>query len=399
MLMVPIERLVPGMMIAAPILHPLRPATHLVQCGVKLTSELITRAAELKVRQAWIKHPLLEDLDGMLLSKLPERRRHIYETVKGGFDELQHRAITTEDYHRYAAVIGALITELLGRDSKVGEIAERLFNESDELSGHCANVAYLTVTVGLHLENQIVRERSRTVEPHVAQDLTSLGVGAMLHDIGKLQGPPEVRRQHETMVKRHADYPLHVLTGWQMLRHRVSPVATAVVLHHHQRWDGSGWPDMRELTHGRHVGGLAGRKTHIFPRIVAAANLFDNLTTRPNGVFRPAIFALHAMQHEPYLSRLDPIVLDAFLRYIPPFPTGSEVVLNDGRLAAVIGMNAAQPCRPTVRILEDEDYVEEIPLAQRPELAIQRAVGVVVSQWLYDLPPRYVSLTAAAQGR
>lgn len=395
MLMVPIERLTPGMITAAPILHPARPSTHLVQADIRLTGHLVARARQLRVRQVWIKHPLLQDLDGMLLTKVPEHRRRIYEDVKRGFDELQHRAITIEDYRRYCSVIADLINELLGRESPAGELAERLFGEANELAAHCANVAYLSTTVALHLENQIIRERQRTATPHAAQDLTGLGVGAMLHDIGKLQGPPEVREQHETMAKRHPDYPQHVLAGFQMLRHRVNPVATTVALNHHQRFDGTGWPDMASLTHNRQEGGLSGRRIHIFARVVAAANLFDNLTTRVNDVCRPAIFALHAMQQEPYVSRLDPMVLDAVLRYLPPFPTGAEVVLNDGRLAAVTEINPMHPCRPKVRILENETTIEDIDLSRRTELAIHWAMGSNISQWLYELPSRQAVLSAS----
>ncbi len=392
MLMVPVERLMPGMIIAAPILHPARPSTHLVQMGIRLTTQLIARARQLRVRQVWVKHPLLDDLDHMLITKIPEHRRKIYETVKQGFDELQHRAITTEDYRRYCSVIADLINDLLGRDSPAGELAERLFGESNDLSGHCANVAYLATTIGLHLETQVIRERQRTASARAAGDLTALGVGAMLHDIGKLQLAPEILQQHEIMAKRHPDYAQHVTTGWQMLRHRVNPVATTVALHHHQRWDGAGWPDMNELTHGRREGGLEGKHIHIFARIVAAANLFDNLTTRISGVCKPAIFALHAMQQEPYVTRLDPMVLEAVLRCLPPFPTGVEVVLNDGRLAAVTEINTQQPCRPRVRILENENAIEDIDLARRSDLAIHWALGANVSQWLYALPTRQMNL-------
>jgi HD-GYP domain-containing protein (c-di-GMP phosphodiesterase class II) len=392
MLMVPIERLTPGMITAAPILHPARPSTHLVQDGMRLTRHLIARARQLRVRQAWIKHPLLEDLDSMLLTKVPEQRRRIYESVKQGFDELQHRAITIEDYRRYCSVIVDLINELLGRDSRAGELAERLFGEANDLAGHCSNVAYLATTIALHLENQIIRERQRTAAPHAAQDLTGLGVGAMLHDIGKLQGPAELIQQHETMATRHADYARHVEAGYQMLRRKVNPVAATVAQHHHQRYDGTGWPDMSGLTHGRREGGLSGRRIHIFARVVAAANLFDNLTTRVSGVCLPTIFALHEIQQEPYASRLDPMVLEAVLRCLPPFPTGAEVVLSDGRLAAVTEINPLQPCRPKVRILENEDTLEDVELSRRPDLAIHWALGQNISQWLYELPSRQAAL-------
>ena len=385
MLMVTTSRLVPGMVTAAPIVHPRRGATHLVQPNVRLDARLIRRIREITVHYVWVKHPLMNDLDGILLSKIPENRRAIYDAVKLGFDEIQNRAVTIDDYQRYCNVIGGLITELLARDSRAGDMAERLFTEGDELAGHCANVAYLAVNVGMHLEHYIIKERQRTAVPAAARDLTSLGVGAILHDLGKLQGPREARSQHEVTSDRHPAYPGHVAAGFQMLRDRINPVAATIALHHHQRWDGSGWPDMDELTAGRRAGPLAGRQIHVFARIVAAANLFDNLTTRPDGSSRPAIFALYAMQTEKFACRLDPVILKAFLRFLPPFPTGVEVILSNRRPAAVIEIDRDQPCRPKVRPLDEKSEIADIDLRLRPDLSIAESQGVKVGRWLYDL--------------
>ncbi|NQU75865.1 MAG: HD domain-containing protein, partial [Planctomycetes bacterium] len=394
MLLVSISRLVPGMVTAGPVLHPKHSPTHLVERDVALTETLIHRMIEMKVFRVWVKHPLLASLDAVVLSKVPQQRLAIYETVKLGFDELQSRAITTEDYRRYCGVISALVTELLGKGRPSGELAERLFDGGEPLSGHCANVAYLAITVGMHLEDYIVQERRKKAFA-TAGDLTSLGVGAILHDLGKLQSVKELRDQHEMTSDRHVDYPAHTTVGFQMLRHRINPVAAAVALHHHQRWDGTGWPDMTELTHGRYVGGQSGRQTHIFARIVAAANLFDNLTARSDGKGCPAIGGLHAMQSQRFAKRFDPVILDAFLRYLPPFPTGMEVILNDGHVAAVTEINPDQPCRPKVRVLDVDCDSWDIDLTLTPGLFIQQSDGLDVTRWLYKLPPRHKALDAA----
>ncbi len=394
MLLVSINRLSPGTITAAPVPHPRRPATHLVEADVKLTQGTIRRLKQLGVAHAWTKHPLVEDLDRLILSEIPERRRAIYDTLKNGFNELQDRAITTDDYRHYSSVIASLISELLGRDARAGDLAERLFQEEDELSGHCANVAYLAINVGMHLERYVARLRRRA-GPSTARDLTSLGVGAMLHDIGKLQCHRDVRKQHTLSNKKHADYSKHVIAGFEMLRHKINPVATTVALHHHQRWDGAGWPNMAELTHGRFSGGMKGQRIHVFARIVAAANTFDHLTTRPDSTKRPAVFALHTMQSEKLAPAFDPIVLDAFLRFLPPFPTGVEVVLSDDRLAAVTEINTSHPCRPKVRPLDDNTDGSEIDLSTQADLAIQESQGFDVSRWLYELPPRSEAQAAA----
>lgn len=386
MLLVSVKRLKPGMVTALPVLHPMRSATRLVQADYALDPEVIGRLAELGVPHLWVKHPLLQDLDKVILSKVPEHRRKIYDTIKQGFDELQYRVITTNDYQHYRNVIGDLVTELIGRNARAGDLAERLFNDGDELSSHCANVAYLAVNIGMHLESYIARQRGR-VSSAEARDLTSLGVGAMLHDIGKLQCTAEARQQHEVTSNLDDDYASHVLEGFEMLRHHINPVASAVALHHHQRWDGAGWPDMTKLTHGRHAGGLDGLKIHIFARIVAVANTFDNLMTGPGGQ-RPAIFALHAIQAERFAGAMDPIALNALLRYVPPFPVGAEVILSDGQPAAVVGINPDQPCRPTVRPLVESAQTRDIDLVEEPKLFIRESQGLDVTRWLYELPSK-----------
>ncbi|NLF31813.1 MAG: HD domain-containing protein [Planctomycetes bacterium] len=394
MLLVSVNRLTPGMVTAVPIAHPHRYQTRLVQANIRLDQRAIGRLKELKVPHAWVCHPLMEDLDGQILSRVPENRRTIYETIKGGFNELQHRAITVDDYRRYCGVIGTLISELLGREAKIADLAERLFTEGDELSGHCANVAYLAVTIGMHLEDYIMGERP-SAAPHIARDLTSLGVGAMLHDIGKLADGGRLRDQHQFADDLDEDYGDHVLSGYRLLRERVNPVAAAIALHHHQRWDGAGWPDMTALTRGRHRGPFSGRRIHIFARIVAAANAFDNLTSPPGGPRRPGIYALHTLQSEAMATRFDPIVLDALLRYLPPFPTGAQVFLSNGREAAVTAMNPAQPCRPTVRYIDDYADGTDIDLMTHPELDIAESQGLAVGKWLFHLPPRRTALEAA----
>ncbi len=386
MLLVSTKRLTGGMCTAAPVRHPRRAATRLVEHGVALTDETIARLRQVGVPLVWVKHPLVQDLEAAIRTKVPEKRRAIYETLKAGFDSLQDRVITTQDYRQYCNTISELITELVGQGKAAGDLAERLFNDGEEMASHCANVSYLAITVGMHLEAYIGRERRNHARPSNLFDLTSLGVGAMLHDIGKLKCAEAARGQHAFADEHADDYDEHALNGFNMLRQRINPLAAAIALHHHQRWDGTGWPDMTRLTYGRYTGGLSGRKIHIFSRIVAAANMFDALTVRPDGSSRPSICALRAMQCPKLAGAFDPIVLNAFLRHLPPFPVGVEVILNDGRAAAVMALNPDQPCRPTVRPLESNPDGVDLDLMSLPDMHIQESQGFDVTRWLYALP-------------
>jgi HD-GYP domain-containing protein (c-di-GMP phosphodiesterase class II) len=120
--------------------------------------------------------------------------------------------------------------------------------------------------------------------------MSTLGLAGLLHDLGKTRLPHALRDTHEA----HAEGPLskeyteHVVEGRKLLEHAHAPARVIhTILNHHQRFDGSGWPDMTPLTAGRHKGPLAGQRIHIYARIVAAANVLDNLMRDAEGARRP----------------------------------------------------------------------------------------------------------------
>ncbi|HCT44936.1 MAG TPA: hypothetical protein DF699_06965, partial [Phycisphaerales bacterium] len=150
----------------------------------------------------------------------------------------------------------------------IGEIADT----GSPAIRHGANVGYLAMLMGLRLDFYLLRERSR-LTPRLAKDVTSLGVAAMLHDIG-------MTRLKASVLKRWADehdhtdpaWREHVDLGYEMVRGHVEPSAAAAVLHHHQRYDGSGFPVRKR--NGK-VAGLDGSSIHIFARILIVADLYD----------------------------------------------------------------------------------------------------------------------------
>ncbi|QKK07126.1 MAG: hypothetical protein HND58_02425 [Planctomycetota bacterium] len=140
-----------------------------------------------------------------------------------------------------------------------------------------------------------------------------------------------------------------------MLRGGVGPSAAAAVLHHHQRFDGSGFPH-RETFHGDPQP-VNGTDIHIFARIVAVADVFDRLrhpaptapgAEEPDPV--PVVRVLRQMLRTEMAGWFDPIILHALVHAVPAFPPGSVVTLNDGRRAVVVSWDPLNPCRPTVAL-------------------------------------------------
>ena len=79
-------------------------------------------------------------------------------------------------------------------------MTEQLIGGPGRLFTHSANVAYLSVLIGIDLETYIVQQRSR-LDQHHARDITALGMGAMMHDIGK--SILEERAGHRSPRDRH----------------------------------------------------------------------------------------------------------------------------------------------------------------------------------------------------
>lgn len=380
---------------AAPLSHPRRPEMELLAAGVPLDKQMLHKLARLGITRVWVEHDATSDLDHLINARPSEALNKAFNTLKEDFAAMSARTVSAGSLQTYRQVIMELVCELIA-NRDVACLTEQLIGGTGELFTHAANVAYLSVLVGIDLETYIVHQRQRLGSEH-ARDITALGMGAMLHDIGKVGLEPDAGRVHEmdtlddgTTDEQREAYRGHVLAGYTLLRGTRAPAsAMQVVLTHHQRWDGSGFPDMSGPTRNRINGVQAGRDIHIFSRIVAAANLLENLL-RDVGKQSPPVMAMHAFNHKRFDGWLDPIVRDSVLRRVPPFPVGGEVKLSDGRSAVVIAPSLEQPCRPTVRLLDENERLPDgrfphLNLREHPERHIAAFSGRPVEPYLFTL--------------
>lgn len=140
-----------------------------------------------------------------------------------------------------------------------------------------------------------------------ARSIQALRVGGPLHDIGKLALEPELLRKADPLtsdeleeIRTHPERGVELLNGDTSLH-----PARECVLHHHERWDGSGYPD-----------GLAGHEIPIEARILAVADAYDAMTND-----RPYRAALSDDEARAELERcagsqFDPSLAHAFLQLI-----------------------------------------------------------------------------------
>jgi len=169
----------------------------------------------------------------------------------------------------------------------------------------------------------------------------------------------------------------HTIYGYEMVRRSIPPSAAEIALHHHQRWDGTGYPGRIHRRTREETAPLAGRKIPVLSRITIVADVYDAATSRRSYAdAKLPVQVLHEMRHR-CQGFFDPVVEAAFYRTVPPFPIGQLVTLSNGVEAAVIDFRPECPARPRVRCLRtpqgepfDHPEREEIELRACPDLEI-----------------------------
>ncbi len=167
-----------------------------------------------------------------------------------------------------------------------------------------------------------------------------LAVGGFLYDIGKLTLPPELlSEQRKFTAVEFKVMQSHVKTGVELLKNTNGshPLLVAMAQHHHERFDGSGYPS-----------GLMGEEIPLAARIIAIVDCFGAVTAhRP---YASAMSPYHAALklYEWACVDFDPRLVEQLIQVVGVYPIGSPVELTNGETAVVIAHNKSQRLRPVV---------------------------------------------------
>jgi HD-GYP domain-containing protein (c-di-GMP phosphodiesterase class II) len=182
---------------------------------------------------------------------------------------------------------------------------------------------------------------------------------------------------------------LHTVYGHEMVKGRVPSIAAEIVLNHHQRWNGEGYPTRIDARTGEKLPPLAGKQITIFNRIATVVDVYDAATSnRAYSAAKLPVQVLHEMRT--WCSGFfDAVVERAFYEIIPPFPIGQIVKLSNGVEAAVVDFNPRFPVQPKVQGIRDpkgrrfpDPALEEFDLALYHELEIVAVDDVDVRPFL-----------------
>lgn len=211
------------------------------------------------------------------------------------------------------------------------------------------------------------------------RELADLALGALAHDAGKAQIPPQIlqtanrRKFEEDFFRQHVKFSVQFAEQSGAF----SREALAVIAGHHEAVDGSGWPT------GRKEGGQGAR-------ILAVVDRFDRLCT-PEATDRDAMMPSEALAHmfRNEKSRFDLSLLSTLIKLLGVYPPGTVVHLSDGSLALVVAPGPTS-LQPKVMLYSPQVAKGDAPtldLSEEPELKITEAVRpaalpVEVLEWI-----------------
>jgi HD-GYP domain-containing protein (c-di-GMP phosphodiesterase class II) len=298
---------------------------------VELDEHYISRLSELGIHYIYINDETFGDTDEIEDVISEETRISTVKMVKKTFSHLQQdRNINTAGLRK---VVNNMLDEILDNSNVLLSITD-ISALNDYVFYHSVSVCTLSIMTGITLGYDDTR-------------LRELGVGALLHDIGKSKVKPEVLKREGNlneeefgMMAKHPELGFNLLRGYMDL----SLLSAHVAYQHHERWDGRGYPRR-----------LAGNDIHEYARIVAAANIYDELMAeRPN---RPPFEVNQAINLVRRMANIyfEPRIVTAMISNIASYPVGSIVRLNTGDIGIVTHLNNDAPHRPVMRIVFDSD--------------------------------------------
>ncbi|WLD57437.1 DUF3391 domain-containing protein [Salinispirillum sp. LH 10-3-1] len=279
--------------------------------------------------------------------------REYQETIKRVKNLTRDLKTAPANAIRDAGELIETLTEAFGDD---GDVLMNLVSLSDSefsIYHHALNVTVLALTLGAARGMQ-------------GEDLKELGIGAMLHDIGKILVPGQILAKEggELNPSEQAILDSHPALGAKMAGRvgKLNDAIIEIIENHHEMLDGSGHP--RQL-----------REPDISSsaQMVTVANVYDNLCNpvNPNKAVTPkqAVATLYAK----YRGRIDETLIGRFIQTMGVYPPGTVVMLSDDSIGLVVAVDAKALLKPQVLLYNPDIPKQEalmIDLNKRDDLNI-----------------------------
>lgn len=358
MRLVPIELCKPGMRLGRKIYN--EEGLVLLAEHVELTSPIIRKLEHHAVSRLYVIDPRTDDI--LITDVISEETRHRAMTeIRSQFRKLMmesapRKAINAPFFGKAFKQVVSMVVEDLRHNASAMIFLTEMSLTDHYLYKHSLDVCIYALLVGM-------------AQGFDQEELTALGLGAMLHDIGKTkiplalldkQGP--LGADEAAVMRNHTDI------GFRLLKDEPNiPLLSAhCALQHHERVDGSGYPR-----------GLSGARIHDYAQWIGILDSFDAMTSYR--VYREAALLPHQAMEQLFAGTgtlYDTTKVELFRDRVALYPLGLQVKLSSGEAGAVVDLNSGASHRPVVRILYDPDGRE---LTQPYEIDLSKRLNLVIT--------------------
>lgn len=323
-----IEQVCPGMVLGKHIYRP--SGAILLGAGTVLGKEYIDRLKYLGVPSIYIKDRYTDQIDVPQIVAEATRLK-TKNAMREVFRNVESNCMINLGTTRL--LVGTIINEITNHDQVMVQLND-IRSYDDEVFGHSVSVGIMSIMMGV-------------IMGYSEPDLLNLGMGSILHDIGKVTIAPTILNKPGKLTDKEFEVIKgHSVSGFKILRDidDSNMFAANIALQHHERFDGSGYPK-----------GLKDQLIQQYARITAIADVYDAVTS--DRIYRPAFSSLEAIKilTEGAGSLYDPKVLTGFVKHVAVYPVGSIVELNNREVAVVVKTTVSEPERPVVRVVLDKN--------------------------------------------
>ncbi|MDT8975437.1 HD-GYP domain-containing protein [Paenibacillaceae sp. P-4] len=354
---VPIQACRAGMRLAKQIYN--EEGLVLLKEQVELNTAYIQRLEAMGVSYVYVEDDRTEGIHAPdVLSD--ETRRLANMTIRKQFKQLideamtRKRAASNSTLNReFFDVLDAIIGDLYG-NHKAMVMLNDMQTTDHYLFRHSLNVCVYTTLLGLH-------------HGYPRNELRTLSMGALLHDIGKTQINLEVLNKPGSLSDAEfAHMKQHAEIGYRMLKDEpnIPLLAAHCAYQHHERLNGSGYPR-----------GIKSPDIHEYAKWIGITDSYDAMTT--HRVYRKAMLPHEALEilYTGSGTQYEQGMLELFRDRMAVYPIGMSIHLNTGETCVVARIHAECPQRPVVRVLYDADGN---PLKTPHEIDLSKKLHVMI---------------------
>ena len=342
MRLVPINEVQPGMVLAKTIYRP-EDGRILLRADIVLKATYIRKVKNLNYEYIYIQDSETDEEEIALKPIREETRSKAIEIFKKTVH--QYRKHETLDITELTEIINEMIDHILANPQIIYNIVD-IRNYDRYTFTHSVNVTVISLLMG-------------SVMGMHRNELEVLGIGAMLHDIGKITIDKKVLNKASKLDSSEFDMIKgHAREGYEILKTKVqiSFLPAHVAFQHHEREDGSGYPR-----------GLTGNSIHQHSKIVAIADVFDAMTS--DRVYRKALPSYLAVREIVTNNRIkyDQNMVEHFVKVVVPYPKGTVLLLSDGKKVVVTSVSRLE-CQ--VRVIEGIHIGQTFNLYQLSDVTV-----------------------------